>query len=278
MSVASLSLPKATLISLSLTCILYGFSLFMFFVTLWVLLHGRSATEISRLMLTFTCVFFTFSTVHVAVLIRHTIEGFLDQALPAEWFKDKSSPTFITILVLYACQCFTGDAVLIYRCYVVWERRAVIILMPVAFFCGYVGTMFTGIWAYAVYQRRLAPIMVVTAACCSIIVNITCSSLLGFRLWKLNTHILPQQLRHSALPVLHLVVDAALLYTLTLGVTLICLLVNTNAMAIMIELTVPLIAIIFYGVIIRVGITRASPSTFESTTDGNGSEAHERLD
>lgn len=62
------------------------------------------------------------------------------------------------------------------------------------------------------------------------------AALLAFRLWKLNTHILPQQLRHSALPVLHLVVDAALLYTLTLGVTLICLLVNTNAMAIMIEL------------------------------------------
>lgn len=62
------------------------------------------------------------------------------------------------------------------------------------------------------------------------------AALLGFRLWKLNAHILPQQLRHSALPVLNLVVDAALLYTLTLLVTLICLLVNTNAMAIMIEL------------------------------------------
>lgn len=37
------------------------------------------------------------------------------------------------------------------------------------------GTIFTGIWAYAVYHRRLAPIMVVTAACCSIIVNIICS-------------------------------------------------------------------------------------------------------
>lgn len=131
------------------------------------------------------------------------------------------------------------------------------------------------------------------------------AALLGFRLWRLNAHILPQQLRHSVLSVFHLVVDAALLYTLTLLVTLICLLVNTNAIAIMINLvgthpyiptsaslsgtraypnliilrnltplftlqTVPLVAITFYGVIIRVGMTRSSPSTFETTTDGNG--------
>lgn len=41
---------------------------------------------------------------------------------------------WVTILTLRR-DCYTQ----IYRCYVVWQRRAVVILMPVVFFCGYAG-------------------------------------------------------------------------------------------------------------------------------------------
>lgn len=50
---------------------------------------------------------------HISALMRHVIEGLLDQASPEDWFLDESSATFILKLVLYALQTMTGDGVLV---------------------------------------------------------------------------------------------------------------------------------------------------------------------
>ncbi|EIM88891.1 uncharacterized protein STEHIDRAFT_145701 [Stereum hirsutum FP-91666 SS1] len=266
---AALSLSKATIISVGIACILYGFSLFMFGFTLWVLLHHRAANEINRVMVSVACILFLLSTAHISALMRHVIEGLLDHASPEEWFLDESSATFILKLVLYALQTMTGDGVLIYRCYVVWQNRKMVVVVPILLFLGFGGTSFTGFWAYAVHHPGpLGHILLVLSACFSLLNNVICTSLLAYRLYKLNSYLLPgpgpnsirpsTRTRRSLIPMMFAIIDAGVLYSATLLTTLICLFLYTNVLAIMLEITVPLIAITFYGVIIRVGMEKAA--------------------
>lgn len=120
----------------------------------------------------------------------------------------------------------------------------------------FLGTIFSGIASYHLYHLSIAETLVVISAVCSIFVNISCTSLfltqythvygptdmglhslalLAFRLWKLGRSILPHPKQNSVLPIFWLIVDAAMLYTVTLVITLVCVILNINPLAIMLE-------------------------------------------
>ncbi|EIM83738.1 uncharacterized protein STEHIDRAFT_159362 [Stereum hirsutum FP-91666 SS1] len=111
--------------------------------------------------------------------------------------------------------------------------------------------------------------MVLVAAGCSFLVNIICTTLLAFRLWKLSRSVLPHPAHHSVIPIMWIMVDSAGLYTVTLATTVASVITNINALAIMIEVTIPIISIAFYGVLIRVGMGQVA--------DYNTSDASETV-
>ncbi|ETW75163.1 hypothetical protein HETIRDRAFT_331191 [Heterobasidion irregulare TC 32-1] len=251
-----ISLGKATVISTALEAVLYGFSLMMFIETLWVLLR-RARKDISVPMVSAAAMLFTFSTIHIGINIYYSIQGLVHNVYPII-DQNSSELPFILKLVIYWSQTITGDAIIIYRCYVVWQSFYVI-LLPITMLCGVGVTGAISVWAYATSSPATLGWMLAFYIL-TLSANLLYTSLLSFGIWRANRTIQKADVysAFSLIPIIFVIIDAGAIYTIALLASLLCLVNDQNGVLITLDLAVPIISITFYMVIVRVGMPKTS--------------------
>ncbi|KAH7925233.1 hypothetical protein BV22DRAFT_1011622 [Leucogyrophana mollusca] len=280
--VHSIALDTAAVVSTVLEGILYGFSLLMFLGTLWALFDRRSSNRVNRKMLTVACLLLLFSTAHIIIDIIRAVDGlvkFRDSfpGGPLAFFSDVSQWSFVYKNAIYTLQTLLGDGVVIYRCYVIRQSIPVIIL-PVLLWCSvavtgvgcpYIASTYNtgdvfagsiGKWITSFYALTLAT-------------NLLSTALLAHRIWQVDrsaSHALGRRKSHLR-PILHVILDAGVVYSLTLLAALLCFVTKSNGQFVVLDMVMPIISITFYMVIIRVGISKT-----ENTTYALGYTSHSR--
>ncbi|KAF7294682.1 hypothetical protein MIND_01005200 [Mycena indigotica] len=290
-----ISPDKAGLLSTVLESILYGFSVLMFILTMWVLIRGRGKSKINIPMVVVSMLLFILSTIHIGVDINRLNSGFIVYrdsfpGGPAAWFANPSEKSFVFKNAVYTLQTVLGDGVVIFRCYKVWQSFWIIVI-PCILWCGVAiagsGSVYTcttpladptsiyalqlGRWIKAFYSTTLA-------------CNFTATALLSYKLWSINKQVAATRVgRGVVLPVLLIVIDAGVLYSVTLVAALTCFALNSNGQYVVLDMVTPIISIAFYLVILRIGVARSKTlsgsavSTLNTTmprlplsrTDGN---------
>jgi len=261
------NLDIAALISTTLEAILYGFSLFMLGTTVQVLLeHGWRRRSQNRLMLVVSALLFIFSTMHMAIDFKRIEEGFItfrDSIGPIAYFSQPSQFTFVFKNAVYTAQTLTGDGILIYRCYVVWQSMWVVAL-PILGWCA---VLATGV--LSVYSCARVPISgegsnifaesvshwITSFFSCTFATNFITTFLLAYKIWDVNRRTATVKQR-SLMPVVRIVADAGAFYSMALSAALGCYAQQSNAQFITLDMITPIISITFYMVILRV--SRAS--------------------
>ncbi|TFY50970.1 hypothetical protein EVG20_g11228 [Dentipellis fragilis] len=277
-----LPLDKAGIISTVLEGVLYGFSVFMYGVTLWVLFYRRSTKEVNRSMVVVATCLFIFSTMHIGNDIARIIKGLVynrnfEPGGPPVWFTNPSDFTFVFKSAIYSFQTVTGDGVVIYRCYMVWQNVYVIIF-PLIMLAGVVTASIGSVWACSQANPAQGGIFFketgqwITAFYASTLsTNLICTMILAFRIWQINSRVsrkTPGGGGSSLMPVLLIVVDAGVLYSVTLLSALLCFVNKSNGQYIVLDMVMPIISIVFYMVIIRVGIAKVTPSSRGGESSG----------
>ncbi|KAF5328502.1 hypothetical protein D9758_017327 [Tetrapyrgos nigripes] len=260
----------------------YGISLWMFVSTMRQLLAG--AENIKMACIAF--LFFVFSTAHVIVdLVRMKI-AFIDKNTflgePAEYFANVATVMFLVRSSFYIAQTLLADAVVVYRCHVVWNPVSRwIFLIPLTLWMGLLASSLGACYNLGVatknFQSALGGPEIFQFAqwinayfSMSLATNLVGTGLLAFRIWRVNRTTSEFRETGFMLPVLRVVIDAGLLYTVTLTVTLIVFEAKSNAQTICLDIvsdifnicpvlayTIPLkltpvISISFYMLILRV--------------------------
>ncbi|EIW83870.1 hypothetical protein CONPUDRAFT_150919 [Coniophora puteana RWD-64-598 SS2] len=266
-----LSLDKAAILSGALESILYGFSLLLFGITLWVLFRKDNPKWIFAYKLGVACAFMGLSTAfRIVDMIRH-IEGLVNQhdtypGGPNAFFADRGQWTFAVKNILYLCQTLVGDSVVIFRCYVAWQSWKVVALPIVLWFgvavagTGCIHTLMTdntskdnifapetGAW--------ITPFIVSSLVC-----NLFSTTLLVYRLWSIGrqTTRLTRQNSPGFRPhsrtghLVRIFADAGLLYSFTLLCLLVTFVTQNRGMYVVLAIIMPIISITFYMVIIRI--------------------------
>ncbi|KAH7907449.1 hypothetical protein BJ138DRAFT_1014491 [Hygrophoropsis aurantiaca] len=265
-------LDTAAVISTVIEGILYGFSLLMFIGTLWALFDRRNGDRVNRKMLTVSCLLLLFSTAHITIDIIRVVDGlvtFRDSfpGGPLSFFSAVSQWSFVYKNAIYTLQTLLGDGVVIYRCYVVHQSIPIVIL-PVLMWCSVavtgIGSPYTasiynsssvfqgsiGQWITSFYATTLAT-------------NLLSTALLAHRIWKVDrraSHVLGGTNSHLR-PILHVILDAGVVYSLTLLAALICFVSKSNGQFVILDMVTPIISITFYMVIIRVGISKTETAS-----------------
>ncbi|KAG2137927.1 hypothetical protein DEU56DRAFT_343655 [Suillus clintonianus] len=260
------------LMSAVLEGILYGFSVLMFMGTIWALTYKSRMQDINRPIAMVAILLLLVSTVHMIVTIIRVENGFVKYrdtwpGGPAAFFADITEETYVIKHALYIFQTVVADGVMVYRCYVVWQSIRVIIL-PSMLWCGIV---VTGIHAvYSVSQASSNPGDVfasqltkwITAFFASTITtNLLCSGLLAYRIWMTERAV--SRVRATSgtmMPIVRILVDAAVLYSIVLFSLLICFLSGNNGEGVLTDLVMPVISIAFYMVLIRITFNRKKHS------------------
>ncbi|KAI0047983.1 hypothetical protein FA95DRAFT_1491635 [Auriscalpium vulgare] len=273
-----LSFDKASIVACAVEGVLYGFSVFMYGVTMWVLFYREQSGRINRPMVVVATLLFIFSTIHVSINFQRLIEGLIHQrdfpeGGPSAWFNDIAEPSFVFKSAVYAMQTLLADGVLIYRCYVVWRSKIILAFQSVLYLglcVSTVGSLYT-VSRVSIkglgFALGTAAHWVTAYYAITLVTNGLCTLTLAYRIWQMNAPVRKLgrgQSGLSLLPVVIIVLDAGVLYFITLLPMIISFVTDTSTRFIFVDIPPPIISISFYMIILRVAMRRMATSFVQS--------------
>ncbi|KAJ3002432.1 hypothetical protein NUW54_g5851 [Trametes sanguinea] len=240
-SAAENSSTKSKLVSIFVQSVLYGIYVTLFFTTTDALLQRPTmhvATNFSRIILAF-------------VVHADSPGG------PAAFFNELSNFTQMFGSTLYVLQTLLGDGMVLYRCYLVWERKWIVIAIPCLLL---LGSTVTGIGILYSFDKVVpqASIFVVqlnhwiTAFfSMTFVTNFICTALVAFRVWAKNRSTLSLK-HHKLRPVMVLIVESSACYSATLLALLILYNVNSWFQYVVLDAVSAIVGIVFSLIMRRI--------------------------
>lgn len=204
---------------------------------------------------------FVIATMHVAVNFTRIIKAFIifrdAPGGPASFFNRLSEFTQMFGSTLYVAQTLLGDALALLRCYLVWEKRLSVIILPSILLAG---STATGI-AILYYFDKVVPqanIFVeqlthwITAFfSTTFATNVICTGLIAYRIWLINSSRLGFRHRKFT-PVLLVIVESGAVYSVTLMVLLILYNVDSWFQYVILDAVSPIVGIVFTVIMLRI--------------------------
>lgn len=258
----------AAILSASLEGILYGFSVLMFMGTIWALTYNHRIRDVNRPITAATILLLLLSTAHIVVNIIRVQDGLVTYrdtfpGGPAAFFGDVTQRTYVIKHALYISQTLLADGVVIYRCYVVWQRVWIIIL-PSMLWCSVAVTGVSAVYSLSQASRNPTDIFATVVAdwitsfiISTLATNLLSSGLLAYRIWMIERGVSTSRAtKDSMMPIVRILVDATVLYSVALFIRLMCFVYNNNGEEVLVDMVVPIISIAFYMVLVRVAMER----------------------
>ncbi|KAI0261129.1 hypothetical protein BC834DRAFT_1034999 [Gloeopeniophorella convolvens] len=215
-----LSWSMAALVSLWITGPLWGMNVCIFILCAHVLyIKGLKGSNLFMLIVATTQ--FALATGHAVTVLVQLIRSFAGILTgPSLYILDQSTPEHVAQTVLYVTNSLIGDAILIWRLYIIWNRNFWL-CVPFVILC--IATAVSGYTAVAniaqlsttgtVFLHNVHPWLLATWSL-SIATQFGATLLIGYRFWRSIQWNL-RGIRASRLTVLWTLVESGALYSVT---------------------------------------------------------------
>ncbi|KAK0437166.1 hypothetical protein EV421DRAFT_2038336 [Armillaria borealis] len=163
------------------------------------------------------------------------------------WSLVENSPWVMVTIV--------ADAFLVYRTYIVWMQKCLIIAIPVFLFAADIamGIFFLVDMADPTTTRQKLINVTTAFAAVTLAANIICTALISFRIWRVRRNMSETRQGFDPLSgVITLVVESAAVYTVVLITQIITLGLESYISFVLFDIQSPIIGIVFSMIIIRV--------------------------
>ncbi|KAI0346626.1 hypothetical protein BDW22DRAFT_1323122 [Trametopsis cervina] len=276
--------------------VVYGVYLVTLFATaralLWDPMGERK--KVHWPMFIVMCSMAVFSTLDVALGMRHILDAFIFYTGPGgadEEFADISYWVNVMKTVDTQVMALIGDAMLIYRCFIIYSHKWTVIMLPLIMWAADAAFSVVIIWISATLRQDavistqvlLKPFLY-SFFCVTIILNLLTTGLIIFRIWGTNKHSAPYishqpQTRPARRPrtrlesVMRIILESGMLYQASVIATFICALVGSNAIYGVSDVMVVAVGISFNLIIIRVDRAN-NPSTTSQASPSIVSAPH----
>jgi len=271
-AMGGLTTETMTIVGLTAESAIWGLSVLMFGGTIYLLCRGRSYRQIDVGSIIASCLLLTFSTLHLISMLNRTIRVFIDErdapggpALLVTSF----SPETLTMAIAYGLLTLIGDALVIYRCYVVWQRFTVIAL-PALLWCAMIATFIPStyfLWQVADNQPEMSWVRTsrwrTIFYTLTLATNLISTGLLVYRIKLVDRQCCRPEtsvMRRSIYPIMLVIVDTGVLYSTMLIIAIATWTIQSNASFFLVHVIVATIPVIFYAVIMRIAIAKSIPS------------------
>lgn len=268
--VISLSMPPfditaAQIVGLFMESVFYGIYLVTFFSTMRVLLWKDGAVKpfkiINKPMVVAALFMLLFGTMDVGFGLRHNLDAFVysvGKQTPAAQFAHISYWVNVMKFADYSAQTFIGDGILLYRCYIIYNRRWFVIVGPALMWIGtavcssftiYIeARLDTGVLSQSQLKPFITSTLVLTLA-----TNVITTSLIVYRIWTVKRRTSKE--RTSIGPysrILRVLIECGAIYTTSIVILFVCYLANNNAILGVSDSVVQIIGITFNLLILSV--------------------------
>ncbi|KAK0204323.1 hypothetical protein DFS33DRAFT_878986 [Desarmillaria ectypa] len=178
------------------------------------------------------------------------------------WSLVENLPWVITPIV--------ADAFLVYRTYVVWMQKYLIIVIPLLLFAADVAMGIYFLVGIANSSTTLEQLIHVTTAFAAVTLsaNIVCTALISFRIWTVHRSIsVTRQGLYPLSNIIALIVESAAVYTIVLITQIITMSLESCVYFVLFDIQSPIIGIVFSMIIIRVSEGQSHVDTVGTSTD-----------
>ncbi|KAJ6599963.1 hypothetical protein DFH09DRAFT_1271508 [Mycena vulgaris] len=272
-----ISLDRASLIAL----ILETFSLGIFTVLCGAtvrVIYKKGMSTTNRLLLPTVGLIWILSITHWVIDIVRAINAFLDSPNGAlAYYADVSNPSQAAKTAVYVTLTLTGDFFVIYRCYIVWNRKWPAVVLPILLWTatGVVGYVTTNAFLRTreggIFLETLVP-WVTSFICMTLCTNVVCTALIAYRIIRSRMALHKINSRNSRVySALIIFLESAATYSTALVVLVTVYLLNSNAQFIVLDITAPLIGITFSMIILRLAMTSPGQGTVALPGDSSAS-------
>jgi len=257
----------ATYTSAMLNGIVFTFFLFILH------LARQRGSKIEKKMVVASVLLFFFPSVHLWSGVHRAQLKYVDAQIALQVGDQSYNPNENTAGVLFSASCFIlnlflSDMVMIYRCYMVWNFRKTVIILPVLTWLASGATN-----AFVVFLNTQDEVAYNTgfmwgtvSLTLSLATNLIVTTLIVFRIWRLRSELaatLGWQHAKTYTSIIAMIVESAALYAVVMLVFIITWATNSPAQGLLLYTASQVSSIAPMLVIVRVGLGR---STTEYTT------------
>jgi len=256
--------------ALCLESILYGIYVVLFAGCVKVLYNKRRrrAGGNHRLILVSVALFVLITWHQVIDTIRiflayHTNQT--DQAADV-YFLNVTAMLSVMKTAVYLAETVVSDLFILYRCYIVWNASIAIITLPVLLYLADIGTGVAAVYTLTLIgddvvfnqeQERITNAFF----SCTLALNAVCTGLIAFRIWRTQQQTRDVKMGSSLMHVSAIVIESGAIYLTVLA----CVVGSYNLKSlwfnIFLDITSPVIGIVFSLIIVRIGLGVSSEDT-----------------
>jgi len=252
------SFQSSSFISLVIEGVLYGFSTCLFIASALIQTSGAFTGRAKLVLGCGTTLLFVLSTVHMIAHVFKSYKGFVTIQGPEQgaYLADSSDICSTIKALAYILESIVGDAILIYRCYRVWDNIWIVVpsmvTSCVAAALGFVTIVNTtrtngtgwmegsyASWVFAAYAFLLVTDLVPTC-------------LLSYKLWKKRR----SSARHVLIPLIHIILECGIIYSLSLITFMVVIAFSSYASYVVFNFMGQIAPITFYLILICVWVAR----------------------
>jgi len=268
----SLPLDTANLAGLFCGAILYGVFVVLFVLCLHTLLYRRNTERANRILISGVVAMFVLNTVVLAISLSRCMDAFItlrdDTGGPLAYFEDLASWKEVARTAIILCYAVLADVILIYRCWVVWGRRLVIVAIPLLILVAGISmdilmvvtmaSLSSGTVFFNVLKARITSALTII-----LFQNILVTSLIVYRIWRVDKTTVRAAVGNLQ-PIVRVVVESGVVFVATIFIFLMTYVTDSNSQYIMVDSINPMIGIAFSLLTIRV--SQASPRSPNAST------------
>ncbi|KAJ7054593.1 hypothetical protein C8F01DRAFT_478881 [Mycena amicta] len=270
---ASRALSPVTAQLIALVVETFNFATFcvLFIITLWLMFKQRVKMA-NRLLLPTLSLMWLLSVAHWGIDIARAVQAFVYTAGgPLAYYDNLSNPLEPAKDALYVLLTMAGDLFMIYRCFMVWNRSWLIVIIPALLWCGLgvggLGSLHYIILAgkQGIFSRGPAP-WITTFFATSLALNIFCTITIAYRI--LRTPAIRNLQSTRIRTALIIFVESAAIYSVSVLALVIVYELGNNVHFILLDLTTSIIGVTFTLVTLRLALvssastdSRSHPST-----------------
>ncbi|KAH9840922.1 uncharacterized protein C8Q71DRAFT_854771 [Rhodofomes roseus] len=207
-------------------------------------------------------------TLHEVVDIVRAMQAFTgDESNPAyagEYYSDIESAISVCKTAVYTVVTILSDAFIVFRTYVVWNQNPLVAILPTLLLIGDLGmgiaadheltqlNVGTSKFNADAIARRTQAFYALTLT-----LNVICTLLIAYRIWSIQKELASVNTitsgRTSLTRIVNILIESCAVYSALLFILISTYAAGSPAMFIILDITAPIIGIVFFSVINRVG-------------------------
>ncbi|TFK47902.1 hypothetical protein OE88DRAFT_759356 [Heliocybe sulcata] len=259
---------KAYLVGFALEALLYGLYFGAFATSIAFLGWRRKTTDVNWIMLTSSCLLFVAATVHLGISFDNVLAIFVTSRDAIEGPSTLVNMTYYqvkSISTMYVCDIL-GDLVLLYRCWLVWEKRFLAVLLPTSSLCALTATSVLSSVELAreptntnVFASRVG-IFAEASLLLSLVTNLSITLLISGRIYYMARRLQRAQKRRYGM-VIAMVVESGAIFTAAQIALVVMFSLHSQKIWVMTNSVPQIYCLAPTLIIVRVGLGRSSSGT-----------------